>query len=404
MTIRPLEGLKVLELAWVVAGPRVGRALADYGATVVRVDTAARTDPARVVGPFPDGAVDYAHSALWDNCNAGKLGLALDLTRPEARQVVLDLARWADVVTESYASGQLDKWGLAYGALSAVNPGLIMLSSCLMGQDGPLSRTAGFGNVGAAASGFQVQVGREGAEPIGPAGPYTDFVAPRFSLVLLLAALDHRRRTGEGMYIDAAQAEAGIQFLAPQIADNAATGRVAEAMGDRDAHFAPHGVFACAGHEAWLAVAATSDAQWTALARLVGGEALAADPRLKTLAGRKAHEDEVEAAVAAWARGVPAPAAEAALQALGVPAHVAATSQDFCADPQIAARGHLILQPEPRGGVAVVEASRFRLSATPARLDRSAPAIGRDTAEILRDFAGYDEATIAALAEAGVLR
>jgi benzylsuccinate CoA-transferase BbsF subunit len=163
-------------------------------------------------------------------------------------------------------------------------------------------------------------------------------------------------------------------------------------------------VFACAGHENWLAVAVCDDAQWRALAQLVGGEALAADPRLANLAGRKAHEDEVEAAVEAWTLGMALREAEAALQVLGVPAHVAATSDDFCVDPQIAALGHLIAQPEPRGRVGVVEASRLRLSATPARLDRSAPAVGRDTAQVLREFAGYDEAKIAALFEAGVLR
>ena len=401
---RPLAGLKVLELAWVAAGPRVGRALADYGATVVRVDSAARMDATRVVGPFPNGVVDYGQSALWDNCNAGKLGLALDLSRPESRQVVLDLARWADVVTESFAPGQLEKWGLSYAEFRKDNPSIIMLSSCLMGQDGPLARTAGFGNIGAAASGFQVMVGREGAEPVGPAGPYTDFVAPRLSLPLLLAALDHRRRTGEGVYIDAAQAEAGLQFLAPLIADYAATGRVARALGNRDADFAPHGVFACAGYETWLAIAVCSDPQWRALARIIGGDALADDPRFADLAGRKAHEDEIEAAVSAWARDQDLFQAEATLQAHGIPAHVVATAQDFASDPQIAALGHLILQPEPRGRVPVVEASRFRLSETPARLDRSAPHTGRDTIGILREFAGYADDHITTLTQAGVLR
>ena len=403
-TDRPFEGLKVLELAWVVAGPRVGRALAEYGATVVRVDSGVRMDAAHLVGPFPGGVPDPANCAVWDNCNTGKLGLALDLSRPESRQVLLDLARWADVVTESFAPGQLEKWGLSYAAFRADNPSLIMLSSSLMGQDGPLSRTAGYGNVGAAASGFQVLVGHRGAEPVGPSGPYTDFVAPRFSLPLLLAALDHRRRTGEGMHIDAAQAQAGLQFLAPQIADYAATSRVAEAQENRDPQYAPHGVFACAGPEMWLAVAVCDEAQWSALARIVGGEALAGDPRLATLAGRKAHEDEIEAAVAAWAKDLSGPAAEALLQAAGVPAHLAVTSEDFCADPQIAAIGHLVLQPEPRGKVPYVEASRFRLSETPARLDRSAPFIGRDSALILTEFAGYDPAQIAALEGAGVLR
>lgn len=318
--------------------------------------------------------------------------------------MVLDLARWADVVTESFAPGQMEKWGLSYAEFQKYNPAIIMLSSCLMGQDGPLARTAGFGNIGAAASGFQVMVGRDGAEPVGPAGPYTDFVAPRFSLPLLLAALDHRRRTGEGGYIDAAQAEAGLQFLAPLIADYAATGRVARALGNRDPDFAPHGVFACAGNEAWLAIAVCSDPQWKALAGIVGGEALANDPRFASLSGRKAHEDEIEAVVADWARGQDLFQAEAALQAHGIPAHVVATAQDFAADPQIGALGHLIMQPEPRGRVPIVEASRFRLSATPARLDRSAPQTGRDTDHILREFAGYDDARIATLKQAGVLR
>lgn len=401
---RPLAGLKVLELAWVVAGPRVGRAMADYGAVVVRVDSAARTDPARVVGPYPDGVVDYANCALFDNCNAGKLGLSLDLSRPESRQVVLDLVRWADVVTESFAPGQLEKWGLSYAALSADNPGLIMLSSCLMGQDGPLSRTAGFGNVGAAASGFQVLVGERGTEPVGPAGPYTDFVGPRFSLPLVLAAVDHRRRTGQGAYLDAAQAEAGLQFLAPQIAYYAATGRVAEAQGNRDPQFAPHGVFACEGHERWIAIAVCDDVQWRALAGLIGGAPLASDPRFATLAGRKAAEDDLETIVATWVRNLPVSEVEARLQAAGVPAHLVATGEDFCADPQILALGHLVAQPEPRGGVATVEASRFRLSETPARLDRSAPSIGRDNAQILREFAGYDDVRVRDLTEAGALR
>ena len=402
--VRPLAGIKVLELAWVVAGPRVGRALADYGAVIVRVDSAARTDPARVVGPYADGVPDHANCALWDNCNAGKLGLSLDLSRPEARQVVLDLARWADVVTESFAPGQLAKWGLAYADLRTENPGLIMLSSCLMGQNGPRSRTAGFGKEGGAASGFQVLVGERGAEPVGPAGPYTDFVGPRFSLPLLLAAIDHRRRTGQGAYLDAAQAEAGLQFLAPQIADYGATGRVAAAAGNRDPQFAPHGVFACAGFESWIAIAVCDDAQWAALARLVGGETLARNARYATLAGRKANEDELEHLIADWARKHAASDVELKLQSVSVPAHLVATGEDFCADPQVIALGHLVSQPDPHGRVSTVEASRFRLSQTPGRLDRAAPAIGRDNAQVLRDCAGYDEARIRELNEAGVLR
>ena len=198
MTIRPLEGLKVLDLAWVVAGPVIGRTLADYGATVVRVETRKRVDTSRVMGPFPDGRMDVQQSALFENCNAGKLGLTLDLASPGGQQVARDLARWADVVVESFSPGQMRRWGLDYEALSADHPDLIMLSTSLMGQTGPYAQFAGYGNIGAAMAGFQQLVGWPGELPVGPFGPYTDYVGPRFSIVALLAALDHRRRTGEG--------------------------------------------------------------------------------------------------------------------------------------------------------------------------------------------------------------
>ena len=399
---RPFDGLKVLDLAWVVAGPALGRALADFGATVVRVESSVRIETARLMGPYPGGVADPQRCALYDTYNAGKLGLALDLARPEGREVVRDLALWADVVVESFVPGQMTRWGLSPDSLRAANPGLVVVSTSLMGQTGPSSTLTGYGNIGAAMAGFQSIVGRQGETPLGPYGPYTDFVSPRFALVALLAALDRRRLTGEGCWLDVSQAEAGIQFLAPQVADTAATGHIAAPLGDRDPQFAPHGVFACAGEDRWIALAARDDAEWARLAALIGGEAL--DGAFASLAGRKASEDRLEALVEAWTSTRHVGDLERDLQAQGIAAHRAADSADLLADPQMVARGHFIRMPHPLGGECVVEASRFRLSETPARCIRPAPHFGRDTREVLMSILGYGADRVAALDAAGALR
>ncbi len=399
---RPLEGLKVLDLAWVVAGPALGRAMADCGATVVRVESSVRIETARLMGPFWQGNPDPQRSALYDTYNVGKLGLALDLTHPDGQAVVRDLAQWADVVVESFIPGQLAKWGLSPEALRAANPRLVVTSTCLMGQTGPAAALSGYGNIGAAMAGYQAIVGRIGEPPIGPFGPYTDFVGPRFGLLATLAAIDRQRRTGEGCWLDISQAEAGMQFLAPLIAETAATGQVAASNGNRDPQFAPHGVFACAGDDRWIAIVARDDAEWARLAVLIGGTAL--DPEFVTLAGRKADEDRLDGVVATWTANHTAEDLEMTVQALGVPIHRAATPADINTDPQLIARGHFGRVPHPLGGDCVFETSRYQMSDTPAHYQRAAPHFGRDKVEVLQNLLGYKIARVDALEAAGVLR
>jgi crotonobetainyl-CoA:carnitine CoA-transferase CaiB-like acyl-CoA transferase len=402
MSEPPFAGLKVLDLAWVVAGPAIGRVLADYGAAVVRVESSTRVEIARVMGPFPRGEIDPQRSALYDNCNAGKLGVAVDLSRDEARQIIRDLTSWADVVIESFVPGQLERWDLGPDALRAINPGVVGLSTSLMGRTGPYASLAGFGNIGAAMAGFQGLVGHVGSQPIGPFGPYTDYVGPRFGLVALLAALDHRRRTGEGCWLDVSQAEAGIQFLADEIAAAAGSGRRPAPAGNRDPRFAPNGVFRCKGEDEWIALTTRDDQEWARLAGMIGGQAL--DPAFAILAGRQAEEDRLEGIVESWTLRQAAHDLEARLQGAGVPAHIAARSEDLVADPHLAERGHWVRLPHPLGGESVVEASRYRLSETPAAYIRTAPHWGRDVREVLIGILGYDEARLEALDAAGVLR
>jgi crotonobetainyl-CoA:carnitine CoA-transferase CaiB-like acyl-CoA transferase len=402
----PLDGLKMLDLTWVVAGPVVGRSLADFGATVIRVESSVRTETARHMPPFHDGKPGVENSALYGTCNAGKLGVTLDLSTQAGREVVGDLIGWCDVVAEAFSPGLMRRWDLDYETLAARHPGLIMISSSINGQTGPAARLAGYGNVGAALSGYQAIVGWPGEPPIGPFGPYTDYVGPRFTLAVLLAALDNRRRTGEGCYIDISQVESGILFQSAELADYFAQGSVVERMGNADRQMAPHGVYPCqpdGSAERFVAIAVRDDADWQRLAAALGRADLAAEDRLRTAPGRRACQGELDVAIAEWTRALPAEQVQERLQAAGVPAHVSSSSRDFCTDPQLEHRGHLIRLPHPLHGSTTVEGPRYLLSETPGRVSRAAPTLGQDNTRVLTQILGYGHDRVRELQEAGVL-
>lgn len=403
---RPLDQIKVLDLSWVVAGPMIGRNLADFGAQVIRIESEKKPEVARLTGPFPDGERNLNKSGLYENCNAGKLGVTLDMGTGRAKQILRDLAAQVDVVVESFAPGQMDKWDLGYDVLSEGNPGLIMVSTSLMGQSGPWSSLAGFGNIGAAMSGLQILAGRTGADPIGPYGPYTDFVAPKLALPVLLAALEDRRKTGRGRWLDISQAEAGMQFIAEAFSQTLATGKSPVAQGNRDPLIVPNECYSCAapqGSSAWIAISVTSDAAWQGLRETTRLTALN-DPALETLAGRIAGEKMIDAALAEWCRDKPATEIEHLLQLAGVAAAVAGTPTDLAEDPQLAVWDHFQTTPRSDGTPAHHEACRFQLSDTPADVRCAAPEYGRDTDQVLRDWLKMDEGQIAQLHETGVLR
>ena len=399
----PLSDLKVLDFMWVVAGPTATRVMADYGATVVKVESTTRIDTARGLAPWNTGAAGPENSGLYQNMNAGKLGLTLDLGSEEGRDVVRDLVRWADVVTEAFSPRAMRAWNLDYEHLREINPDIIMLSSSLFGQSGPYSEIAGFGTMGAAAAGFNMVTGWPDRDPAMVAA-YSDYVAPRFTLAALLAALEHRDRTDEGQYIDFSQAEACIHFLAPAMLDYSINGREFERLGNADPQFAPHAVYPAAGDDRWVAVACETDAQWRSLATAIGRADLAEDPALTTATGRLEAVDALDAAITAWTEARDMFEVERTLQAAGVPAHAVQNSTEAIRDPQLLHRGHFVRLPHPLLGETTVEGSRFRLSRTPARVERAGPTFGQHNFEVLSDLLGYDADRIAELAAAGVLQ
>jgi crotonobetainyl-CoA:carnitine CoA-transferase CaiB-like acyl-CoA transferase len=390
----PLSNVKILDLFWVIAGPSATRMLADYGATVVRVESTRVLDTLRVSPPWQFGQPHPEGAAGFQSANANKLGVTLDLTRASGRDVALDLVRWADVVTESFAPGVMDSLGLGWEQLRSVKPDLIMLSSCIMGQSGPWRDFKGFGRLAVSLAGFQQLASWPGRPPSGPFGAYTDAIAARYNALALLAALEHRSRTGEGQYVDLSQTEAALHFLAPAFLDWTVNRRAWSPAGNDDPDCCPHGMFRTAGEDRWVAIAVRDGRDWQALCEVIGR------PDLRDGRDRRS---ELEEAVDAWTRARDASTVEALLQEAGVPAHAALDMPGLYADPQLRGRGHFIEIAHEIYPRTTIESSRLRLSRTPARTPARALSLGRDNHYVLETLLGYSRQRIADLEASGTL-
>jgi benzylsuccinate CoA-transferase BbsF subunit len=267
-----------------------------------------------------------------------------------------------------------------------------------------MANFAGFGNLAAAIAGFFSLTSWPDRAPAGPFSAYTDYVSPRFTAMAILAALDHRRRTGEGQYIDQSQAESALHFLGPALLDYTVNDRVQAPAGNRDPHMAPHGVYAAAGDDRWIALAVQTEEQWKALCAVMQLPELAQNPRFATLTSRLAHQDELDAIITDWTRTREALDLETILQEHDVAASVVQRLYDLYDDPQLRHRGHFVPREHPIHGTITVENSRFTLSRTPARIGRAAPTLGRDNHEVLGALLGYSAERIADLEARGVLQ
>ena len=399
----PFEGLTVLDFTWVYAGPFATRMLGYYGARVIRVESQTRPDQVRTSGlsrdpEDPDGP---ENSQQWHSINAHKESLQLNLKAPEARQVVLDLAAKSDIVVNAFSAGVLDRVGLSPNELLEVNPRLIVCSTTLFGQTGPLSPIPGFGNMGAATGGYYELTGWADRLPAGPFLAYTDATSPRLTAALLIAALDHRERTGEGMVLDFSQAEGGIHFLTEAILDQEVNGYAQTRIGNADRWMAPHSVYQCANgqDDQWVAIACENDEQWASLASAVDCLDLA---NLR-LIERQEREDELNNILHSWCISKSAREIVTSLQKAGVPAHQVQNSPEIASDEQLLHRAHFVEVPHDVYESTWVEQYGFRLSRSDGTPNRSGPLWGEHNFEILNDLLGYDGDAIADLVIAGVL-
>jgi benzylsuccinate CoA-transferase BbsF subunit len=399
----PLAGVHVLDLSWVMVGPVSGRYLADMGADVIKVESSKRVDPLRTLPPFKDGKPGPERSVLYHNLNAGKRCITIDIRRPEGRELVLLLAQWADVVLESFTPGVLGTLHLGYPDLKQRNDRIIMVSTSLLGQTGPHAQgTSGVGTMGAAMSGATYELGWTDREPTSPWGAWTDGVTPRFIVTSILAALHRRSRTGEGCYIDTAQAESGLQFMMPSYYEYAANGTIPERRGVAGAPLkAPQGIYQCRGEDRWIAIDASHPTDWEAFRCLIGRTL--GDAKFDTIIGRLRHRGELDETIAVWAHDQEADAIEHRLQAAAVPTHVVSRGDDLVRDSDLLAAGYFAKIDDPIFGEADLEGPRFSLDRTCLPATRRGPLIGEHTKEVLATVLGLSEAEIAQLGESGVL-
>ena len=385
------------------AGPMVGKHLGEHGATVVRVESRSRPDGFRVhYPPYKDNIPGLNRTGTFAIFNDSKLGITLNLKHPHGLGVATQLVAWADVLIENFVPRVMARHGLSYEAAREINPSIVYLSSCNMGQTGPKASQRGFGSQLTSQSGFTDLTGDPDGEPMLLFGPYIDFVAVGFGLVAVLAALDYRRRTGRGQYIDLSQYEAGLQFIAPALLDYEVNGRVITRMGNHSAYAAPHGAYPCRGEDRWCVIAVCTEEEWRAFCRASGHPEWTEDARFQSFAARKAHEDELDALIGTWTSGLAPRDVMAMLQAAGVRAGVVNRLSDLFADPQLMHRRIWRELPHAELERFHYVAPPYTLSETPAEL-RPSPLLGEHNQRVYREILGLPDEEIERLIADGVI-
>jgi crotonobetainyl-CoA:carnitine CoA-transferase CaiB-like acyl-CoA transferase len=409
---KPLAGIKVLDFTHVLAGPFATRMLADMGADVIKINSSERA----VTTQDPH----HPYYLMW---NRNKRALALKMSDDSAKALARRLADEADIVIDNFSVGVLDRWGIGYNEVSQTNPGVIYVQMSGMGDGGPWSKYVTYAPTIHALCGITATTGVPGREDIGIGFSYNDHQAGLHGAVAVLAALQARRTTGSGQRVDISQFEVGINFIGPSLLDLAANGTKARPVGNDlpyDA-VAPHGCYRCADQtketgadeatarqvsERWIAIACMNESQWQALYQLMGQPDWAAQDIFATQAARYEHRELLNEHLSAWTRNADALTLMQQCQQAGVPAGVVQDGADLVEhDPQLRQRG--FLQPmddvHPTLGPTWIDRLVIQFDTTPCDDYQRTRAVGEDSAAILKDWLGMDEATLAELNNAGVL-
>jgi benzylsuccinate CoA-transferase BbsF subunit len=395
-----LEGVKVLELAWIIAGPLSGKYLADNGATVVRIESMRRPDLLRVSEPYKDGKPGINRAGIFAFYGANKYSIALDLTHSRAMEVLSRLVSWADIVTENFAPGKIEEIGLGYDKLKQIKPEIIMVRISIQGQTGPHSGHPGYGILAAGLAGLTGLTGWPGRTPSTPVAGYTDVVLPRFAAAMMLAALDYRRRTGKGQCIDISQFEISQQFLAPSILDYTANKKNTTRQGNFSPVAVPHNAYRCRGNDRWCVISASTDDEWQALCQVMGKPDLTSELRFSTIIERKRNEAEIDKLVQDWVLNLTAEEAVNRMQEAGVPAGIVQNAKDLLQDPQLG-RSFWLLEHSELGPFHHL-GQAFTLARMHAQECRPAPCLGQDTEHVCREILGMSDEEFIELFGAGL--
>ncbi|MGH2607944.1 MAG: CaiB/BaiF CoA transferase family protein [Tepidiformaceae bacterium] len=417
MSKGPLDGIRVADFSWFGAGPIGGQTLCTFGAEVVRVESETRIDSLRVVQPVAlneDGSYKpgYNASGYFNNFNAGKLGITLNLNTEKGQEIAYRIVEKSDIFLTNFTPRVIDKWNLGYEQLKAVNPRIIAAYQPMQGLEGPHRDFLGFGAVLTPITGITAMSGFPERPPIGVGTNYPDYVVnPGHTVTAILAALRYRNKTGKGQLVELPQIESVVNVLGTAVADYLANGNVQNRGGNRSPVASPHGAFRCADDpesvnspDRWVAIACRDDREWMELCQILGHAEPGAAPHFETLADRKANEDELEALVGEWVKDRRAEDVMALLQGAGIPCGVVQTAQDLLdRDPHVKARGYYVYLDHAETGRAAYDGPGWKMSATPGALRAPAPLLGEHTMEVCERIVGLSMDEIGDLMAEGVL-
>jgi benzylsuccinate CoA-transferase BbsF subunit len=405
---KPFEGVKVLELCWAGVGVFTLNFLAHYGAETIRVETSTYPDPVRVFEPFAptnreDEPIGLERSVFYSiTHSAPEKGILLNLRKPEAVEVFKKLVKWADVVGEGFPAGVMDKFGLDYENIKKIKEDIIMMRTCGYGHTGPMASQPGFGSIITAVTMMDNLIGYPDRSPLAPTTYYTDMLAPLYAAMAIMAALDYRRRTGKGIYIDHSQMEAGLNYMTPLILDYQANGCRAVLKGNSSDYMAPHGIYHCKGEDRWVAIAVMSDDDWLRMKKIMGNPAWAADSRYDSVKGRLQCREELDKQVETWTSSLTPEHVMSLLQGVKVAAGVVANARDMDADPQLNYNHFYHQLDHPyMGKLRYYHAAAFNLSHTEESMARPVM-MGEHTDQVCRDILGMSTEEIAAMRKRGI--
>jgi crotonobetainyl-CoA:carnitine CoA-transferase CaiB-like acyl-CoA transferase len=415
----PLAGLRVADFCWMGVGACATRLLGDFGAEVIRIEDRNRLDMPRRLPIYKGEARTYGEEdanpdpnkgGLFNNYNRNKLGVTINMRSPRGRALADRLIAASSVVTENFAPGVMERWGLTYERLRELTPDVIYARMSGFGHTGPHAEHRSYGPVVQAVSGLSHISGLPGEEPSGWGLSYMDNEAAFFNAAALLMAVYHRNATGEGAEIDVSAVEAGINLIGPLFLDVSVNGRSTRGpdfpTGNRLEHpaAAPHGVYPCAGDDRWIAIAVFDDAEWRGLTDVMGRPAWASEARFATQEARFANQDALDPLIADWTRDKDRHELMHRLQAAGVAAGAVQTAQDTNDhDPQIASRGLFFELDHPVIGEARFEGTPIKFSRTVQENWRSGPLLGEDNAHVFKGLLGLDPAEYDDLVAEGVI-
>ncbi|HEY0297032.1 MAG TPA: CoA transferase [Bordetella sp.] len=401
-----LEGIRITDFCWLGAGAYATKTMADFGADVIKIENASRIDSLRMAAPYKDKQPGVNRSGYFADRNTNKRSLTLDMKNPRAMALIRRLIEQSDVVSNNFTPSVMEKFGLSYQQVREIKPDIIYLAMSMQGTQGPERDYLGYGASMVALTGLQHLTGLPEREAAGPGTNYPDHVPnPCHAAFALLAAIRHRRRTGQGQFIDLAQIEPTIALLGPTVLDLTVNGRNHNRDGNLHPYAAPHGAYPGAGQDRWLTIAVMNDAQWDALVQAMDLPAWAHDERWRDGAYRHRNRAELDTLLAGETAGWVAEELMAVLQARGVPAGVVQNTEDVVThDPQLRSRGHWVRLRHAEMGETLYNAPPFRFSEISTSLRRPAPLLGEHTREVCADLLGLSDGEIDELMAQGVLQ